>query len=75
MNIDLSGIQNTVVTTVATVILIVLIVRLVGAYFRRAWGEMVAEVVFVLVIGFFVWFPDAAETMLRTVTGGATGAA
>lgn len=75
MNFDFSGLQNTVVQVVASVIIIVLVVRLVGAYIRRGWGEMVAEVAFVLVIGWFVWFPDSAESALRSITGSITGSA
>ena len=73
MNFDFSGLQNTVVQAVASLIILILLVRLVMAYTRRAWGEMVTEVAFVLVIGWFVWFPDSAQEALRGITGAVTG--
>ena len=75
MNLDFSGLQNDVIQVVASVIILILVVRLAMAYGRRAWGEMIGEVLFVLVIGWVVWFPDSAETALKSVTGGITGAA
>lgn len=75
MNLDFSGLQNDVIQVVASVIILILVVRLAMAYARRAWGEMVGEVLFVLVIGWFVWFPESAESTLRAITSQVTGSA
>lgn len=75
MNWDFSGLQNGVVQAVASLIIIVLVVRLVMAYIRRGWGEMVGELAFVAVIGWVVWFPESAESTLRAITSSVTGAA
>ncbi len=75
MNFDFSGLQNGVIQAVASIVIIVLVVRLVMAYLRRGWGEMVGEIAFVMAIGWVVWFPDSAEATLRSITSGITGAA
>lgn len=75
MNLDFSGLQNDVIQVVASVIILILVVRLAMAYGRRAWGEMIGEVLFVLVIGWFVWFPESAEAMLKAITQQVTGSA
>lgn len=72
---DFSGIQNTVVRIVGSLLIIILVIRAAIAYAKRSWGELVSEVVFVLVIGWFVWFPTNAIETLKAITGGTTGAA
>lgn len=71
---DFSGLQATAVGIVGAIIVIVLLVRIGGAYIRRAWGEIVAEVAMVAVIGYFCWFPDSAIETIKGITQTVTGA-
>lgn len=73
-NFDFSGIQSTVIAVVGSLIIIVLVVRVAMAWMRRSWGEIVAEIAMVLVIGWFCWFPTSAVTTLEAITKGVTGA-
>lgn len=67
-DVNLDGIKTLVIRVLGTALLIVLLVRMFNAYTKRQWGEMVGEIVAVLLIGFFVWTPDTAVQMLKDLT-------
>lgn len=74
MNIDLSGITATVLQVLASLILIILAFRVSAAWIQRGWGLIVAEVAMVLIVGYFVWFPNSAIASLKSIVQAATGA-
>lgn len=75
LTIDLSSVQTTVLQVIASLIIIVLAFRVGSAWIQRGWGLIIAEVAMVLVVGYFVWFPDSAISALKGVVQTVTGAA
>ncbi len=65
---NLDGVKNTVIQIAATVLVIVLVFRLLSAWTKRSYGEIIVEIVAVLVIGFFIWTPDSAVAALQGIT-------
>lgn len=66
-DLDLSGFTNVVLKLVGSIVLIILIVRLVNAYGKRQWGELVTEILAFIVIGFVVYFPQQALALLKSI--------
>jgi hypothetical protein len=70
---DLSGITNIVFTVAGAALMLILIVRMLSAWTRRAYGEMAVEVLAVIIIGIFVWFPAQATNLLKGISDGLVG--
>ena len=66
--INLDTLKNLVIQVLGTVLIIILLVRVMNAYAKRQWGEIVAEVIGVVVVGFFVWTPDTAISLIQSIT-------
>lgn len=62
---DFSDIKNVIVGIVGNVILIILVVRGAADYGKRDWGGMLTNIIFGVIIGFFVWFNDQAVALLK----------
>ncbi|PRZ39670.1 hypothetical protein CLV47_11834 [Antricoccus suffuscus] len=71
--INLDSLKNLVIKVLGTVLIIILLVRIMNAYAKRQWGEIVAEVIGVIVVGFFVWTPDTAIGLLQDITSSIFG--
>lgn len=64
-NFDSFG--NSIIAILGSLVMVILVVRIVIAYGKKQWGEMITEVVAVVFVGWFVWFPDSAKTTIKDV--------
>ena len=48
-------------------------VSLFAAYTKKNWGELITELVAVIVVGWFVWFPDSAMATIKAIIKGIVG--
>lgn len=75
LNIDLSGVTGVVLSALASILLLFAAVKIFTAYASRSWGLIVTEIVAVLVVGWFIWTPNAAIATMQSVTAGIFGTA
>lgn len=62
---DFSDLKNVVLGIVGNVVLIILVVRGASDYGRRDWGGLITNIIFGVIVGFFVWFNDQAVALLK----------
>ena len=62
---DFSDMKNVVIGIVGNVILIILVVRGAADYGKRDWGGLITNLIFGVIVGFFVWFNDQAVALLK----------
>lgn len=73
-SLNFSGLTALVVGAVGALIIVIMTPRIFLAYIQRAWGAIIAEIAFVMVVGWFCWFPTSAIATLKAITQGVTGA-
>lgn len=69
----LTGVSALVFTILGTIIMAVVAVRMFIAYTKKNWGELITELVAVIFVGWFVWFPDSATTTIKALIQGIFG--
>lgn len=62
---DFSDMKNVVIGIVGNVVLIILVVRGAADYGKRDWGGLITNIIFGVIVGFFVWFNDQAVALLK----------
>lgn len=62
---DLSGAKDWVIVVVGNVFIIILLFRVIGAWAKREWGELLTNLVMAVVIGFLVYANDAAIALIK----------
>ena len=70
---NLSSLSSLIFTVLGTIIMAVVAVRIFTAYAKKSWGELITEVVAVIFVGWFVWFPDSAKATLTAIIQGIFG--
>ena len=58
---------TTILTILGSLLMIVVTLRIFTAYAQKKWGEMVIEIVAVLFVGWFIWFPDNATSTIKAL--------
>ncbi len=64
-NFDSFG--TSIITILGSIVFVILAIRIVVAYGKKQWGEMITEIIAVVFVGWFVWFPDPAKTTIKDV--------
>lgn len=64
---NLDSVKGTVITLVGTLVVIILVIRVSTAYARKQWGELIAEVVAIIFVGWFVWNTDGAISTIKAI--------
>lgn len=67
MNIDLSSTKDIVLAAAGTIVVIILIVRIVVAYARKQWGELVTEIAGAAFVFWFCFFNEQAIDALKSL--------
>ena len=62
--VSLDGIKTTVLSLLGTALVILICWRVTAAWAKRNYGEIVVEIIAVLIIGWFVLTPDSAMSTL-----------
>lgn len=65
--VNLSSTKDWILAAAGTVVIIILIVRIVMAYGRKQWGEMVTEMLGGAFVLWFCFFNDNAIQTLKTI--------
>ena len=71
--LSLDGVSSLIFTLLGSIIMAVVGVRMFTAYTKKAWGELITELVAVVFIGWFVWFPGSAQTTIQGIIHGVFG--
>jgi hypothetical protein len=61
---SLTGFSSMIFTLLGSIIMVVVAIRMFTAYTKKAWGELITELIAVIFVGWFVWFPDSAKTTI-----------
>lgn len=69
----LTGVSALIFTVLGTVIMAFVAVRMFMAYTKKNWGELITELVAVIFVGWFVWFPDSAMATIKAIIQGIFG--
>lgn len=56
-----------ILSILGTLVMIVLVIRIFVAYGKKQYGEIITELIAVLLVGWFVWFPDSAKETLKSI--------
>lgn len=65
-NFDSFG--NTIISILGTIVFIVLAIRMVVAYGKKQYGEMITELIAAIFVFWFVFFPDNAKDTIKAIT-------
>lgn len=58
---------NSVISILGTIVFIVLVVRMVVAYGKKQYGEMITEILAAIFVFWFVFFPDNAKQTIKDI--------
>ena len=61
------GIGNTIISILGTLVFVILAVRIVVAYGKKQWGEMIVEVIAAIFVFWFVFFPENAKSTIKSI--------
>ena len=64
---SLTTFGSLIFTLLGSIVMVVLGIRIFMAYVKKNWGELITEVVAVIFVGWFVWFPDSAKATIVVV--------
>jgi nicotinamide riboside transporter PnuC len=64
---NFDSVGNSIISVLGSLVMVILVVRIVVAYGKKQWGEMITEVVAVIFVGWFVWFPDSAKATIKEI--------
>lgn len=64
---DLTSLSALIFTLLGSIIMAVVGVRMFTAYTKKAWGELITELVAIVFVGWFVWFPDSAKATITVI--------
>lgn len=62
-----------VIKIVGNLFIIVLVVRAFSAYAKKAWGELITEIVVAIVLICFIYLTDQTIAILKWIAGGVIG--
>jgi len=65
--ISFDGVKTMVLAAAGTLVAVILIIRIVSAYAKKNWGEIITEIAGVIVVLWFVSSPDSAIGTLNTI--------
>ncbi|MFV0535308.1 MAG: TcpD family membrane protein [Cumulibacter sp.] len=72
MNITLEGLKTLVLSVLGAAFLILLVVRIFQHWTKSDWGKMVGEMVIAVVVAIFVFFPETALELIKSIADGLT---
>lgn len=58
------GLKNSIITILGSVVMIILVIRIVTAYGKKQYGEIITEIIAVIFVAWFVFTPDSAQTTI-----------
>lgn len=70
VNINVDGLRTIVLTVLGTLFVIILVIRVFNHWTKSDWGKLVGELVLAIIVAFFVYFPDTAVELLKSIGGG-----
>lgn len=70
---DLTSLSNLIFTVLGTIIMAFVAVRMFFAYTKKNWGELITELVAIVFVGWFIWFPESAKSTLQAIVQGIFG--
>ena len=56
---------TTIITLIGSIVMVIFTVRVFHAWATKKWGEVIIEILAVIVIGYFVWVPDSAKATIQ----------
>lgn len=67
------SLKNGIITLLGSVVMIILVIRIVTAYGKKQYGEMITELIAVIFVAWFVFTPDSAQntivSLAKTIFG------
>ncbi len=64
---SLTSFSALIFTLLGSIIMVVVAIRMFTAYTKKNWGELITELIAVVFVGWFVWFPDSAKTTIVAI--------
>lgn len=61
------GIGNTIISILGTIVFVILAIRMVVAYGKKQYGEMITELIAAIFVFWFVFFPDNAKETIKDI--------
>lgn len=70
---SIDSLSSLILTLVGSAFVIVIVVRMFTAYAKKAWGELITELVAVIFVGWFIWDTTGAINTLKGIVTGIFG--
>ena len=64
---SIDSLSSLILTLVGSAFIIVIVVRMFTAYAKKAWGELITELVAILFVGWFIWDTTGAIATLKGI--------
>jgi len=64
---SLTGFSSLIFTLLGSVIMVVVAIRMFTAYAKKNWGELITELIAVIFVGWFIWFPGSAKATIVAI--------
>ena len=64
---SLTSFSSLLFTLLGSIIMVVVAIRIFTAYTKKNWGELITELIAVIVVGWFIWFPDSAKATIVAI--------
>ncbi len=61
------SVKNALITILGSVVMIILLIRIVTAYGKKQYGEMITELLAVVFVAWFVFTPDSAQNTIKAL--------
>jgi len=61
------SLKNALITILGSVVMIILLIRIVTAYGKKQYGEMITELLAVVFVAWFVFTPDSAQSTIKAL--------
>lgn len=58
------SLKNAIITILGSLVMIILVIRIVTAYGKKQYGEMITELIAVIFVAWFVFTPDSAQSTI-----------
>lgn len=58
------SLKNSLITILGSVVMIILVIRIVTAYGKKQYGELITEVIAVIFVAWFVFTPASAQSTI-----------
>lgn len=66
---DLAGFKDWAIVVIGNIFIVILLVRMIGAWAKREYGDLMTNAVLAILIGFLVYANDAAIALIQRLGG------